>query len=233
LWADRAWSLLHAIVLILLGALVGQGIDYWRTFGFVASDIRGYVLSPGIFGDYVEIRLAFVNQGNRQGAVISAQPIYPFEIKEMPNAGAYIGQRAKDFSASGVPVVLNPGEIRLVTLKGKLNVETVSFYAKPVDPKGDDADPSKPDLRKQDIQLHVRALDFKGRHYDTYWPVGTVYISNKQWSGYRLPSQLNGIEIRVFDEHGYSPGSWFGPDSVPEEVLDGSNGAVSPSPSPN
>jgi len=233
IWADRAWGLGQAVVLIILGAVVGQGLDYWRTFAYVASDIRGYVLSPSIFGDKFEIQLAFVNKGNRQGAITVLQPVYPFEMKDVGSGGrAYTGQRSKDFSASGVPVVLNPGDIRLVSLKGKLNIDTLSFHAKPVDPKGDDADASKPDLRKQAIELHLRALDFKGRNYETFWPIGTLYISNKQWSGYRLPAEYNGMEIKAFDARGYSPGSWFEADAIAEDGADGSKGMGSPPPSP-
>ena len=226
LWWDRAW----ALGLLLLGAFLAQGLEYWRTFTYISSDIRGYVLSPTIFNDNVNIQLAFVNKGNHQGAVVGVQLVLPFDAQAGLGKG-HLGQRPNDFSVSGAPVVLNPGEIRLVTLKGKLNPETVASLAKLVDPKADDGDASKPDRRKQDLEIRLRSLDFRGGKYETYWPIGSVYVSNKRIDGYRLPAQYNGTELRPFDEKGYV-NSWVSEDAIISstdgDVKDGRSSAPAP-----
>src|ERR1700680_3077549 len=123
-WANRAF----AVCLLILGALLGQGAEYWRGL-YVKSDIRGHLLSPNVQGDWLEVQLAFINKGNRQGAVTNVRVVFPVNSGQFPvPAKEYAWQNPKDFSVTGIPVVLNPGDIRLVILRGKLNPETIGFY---------------------------------------------------------------------------------------------------------
>jgi hypothetical protein len=200
------------VFLLLLGAGLGQGIDYWRTVSHIAGDIRGYVLNPNIHGDSVEIHLAFVNKGNRQGVIVNVQLAFPITFG--PEGGTvYIAQRSVQTSASGVPVVLNPGDIRLITLKGKLDTDIVVAHAKPVEPLVDPEALNR-DLRKQDLALQLQALDFRGRKYETFWRLGSLYSTGRwhepyDFDSYRMLKKEDRTELRVFDSAGYSPGSWF------------------------
>ncbi len=53
-WGDRGFTLL----VLVLGVVLGQGFEFWKTFGYVTSDIRAHTLSVNVQGQMAETDLA-------------------------------------------------------------------------------------------------------------------------------------------------------------------------------
>jgi hypothetical protein len=160
------------------------------SWAVVKSDVRAHLLSFAIdFDDVLEVQLAFVNQGNRQGAVTNVSTA---TLMEFRGTVGYIQTWSKDSETTltGVPAVLNPGDIRLVTLREKLLPSGLYPDAQPVDPEKDNVkdfpDLMKAGVRKAEFALGVQALDYKGRKYDGYWKLARLFLTDTAIPSYRL-----------------------------------------------
>jgi len=187
-WAERGYSLL----LLLVGALLGKGLDYWFAFGLVATDARGYLVSYTEWKEDLELEICFVNAGNRQCAITEVDVAFP---NDQGGTRTYVGPAWKAITVTGIPTVLNAGDIRMVTIKGVLPVDIINFSAKPLDPKQDGSEAADPDTRKYELALRVRAIDFRGQRHEIYWPLFKVYVRK---DGSKIYNQLpSGREVRV------------------------------------
>ena len=238
IWSERGFTLL----VLVLGVLLGQGVDFWKTFRYVASDVRTHTLSINFQAKMVEIHLAFVNEGNRQGAITDLRvalpvklefekPLKAVEVKtqksvEMPNPlRIWVPKSTKPFEITGVPTVLNAGDIRLATIKGKIDTKLAYQNALSCE-KGELRESEPPDTRKINIALIVRGLDFQGRKYETYWQLCTAFLTKEAITHYKFDPK--GIELRVFNANAYRTGTWF-----PMEVMDVVDSQAEQTPTPS
>lgn len=163
-WGDRSFALL----VLVLGVFLGQGLDFWRTFQYVASDVRAHTLGIELNEKKVGIQLAFVNKGNRQGAITEVRVSFPAYQASPSDISAIVSVLTKPFLASrsgvsltrdghpsfditGVPAVLDPGEIHFVTIKGEVDTNSLYLHARPIDPKN--SGPTTGDTRVIDLAL--------------------------------------------------------------------------------
>ena len=225
IWGERGFTL----SLLVLGVLLGQGIDFWKTFRYVASDVRTHTLSINFQTKTAEIHLAFVNEGNRQGAITDLRvalpaklefekPLKAVEVKtkksvEIPSPlSIWVPKSRIPFEITGVPTVLNPGDIRLAAIKGIIDTKLAYENALPCE-QAELKESESPDTRKINMALIVRGLDFRGRKYETYWKLCAVFLTREAITHYKFDPK--GSELRVFNVNAYRDGTWF-----PMEVID-------------
>lgn len=207
-WAER----LFGVLLIIIGAFLGKGLDYWLTFSYVATAVHAHLLIFAAHEQTLELQLALVNAGNRQGAVTEFTVVFP---AEMGGGRPYLTPNPKDFAVRGIPVVLNAGDIRLVTIRGKLPLEAMYHNGQPVDPTVDGSQYEDKGIRKADMSIRIRALDFKGRRYQALWDLCKMFVRTERVAGWRIGS----TEFKVFDRGAYPADStWLSFPSDPGAV---------------
>jgi len=218
--SDRWFTLLTLLIGIFLGALVSGSVDYWKTFLYVSSDIRAHVLTFNFGGQQVVAEFALVNQGNRQGAITDVRATFPVQFPVVAGAPmGWLSQDSKFIQITGVPTVLYPGDIRIVTIRGTIHTESLHYNSPPVEASDGD-EFTKPGRRKNDFAIAIRALDFKGQKYETYWRLGTMFFTTEGISSFRYGS---GTDVKLFEKSALSQWVWS-----PREIL----GIPSPTPAP-
>ena len=204
--SDRWFTLLTLLIGILLGAVVSGGVDYWKTFLHISPNIRAHLLSLDVTGEGIAAEVALVNAGNRQGAVAAIYSAFPvrFPSAASPAAEGWLSLRDDSFKVTGVPTVLNPGDIQIVTVRGKIHPESVYDHSLPVD-AADGDEFTKPDRRKNDLALAIRALNFKGEKYETRWRLGTVFFTPQEISSFRYGQTA---DVSLFEKDALSAWAW-------------------------
>ncbi len=200
--------------MLVLGGLVGFGLsqvaDFWKPLILARSDIRAYTLIFNVGSPNVKIQLALVNQGNRQGCVTDIAATFPIA------QGGYVSQPPDTFEVGGVPIVLNPGDIHIVTITGKVHMDSAYFNGQATVPS-DGEQLYKPDHHKIDFALRVQALDFKGLKYRSYWRLVTLFVSKDAIRSWQYGPEFG--ELRVFNKAAFEdvwfPLEYIGPKSTP------------------
>src|SRR5437870_2970410 len=131
-WRDRVFTLFT----LLLGAAIAIFSDYWKTYLYIDLDTRAYILYEAAHLKDFELHATLVNSGNRQSIVSEFIVVFPFQM----DGGRPISiPNSSDLKVEGIPVVLNPGDMRLVTIKGILPIKALYQYGSPIDPAIDSA----------------------------------------------------------------------------------------------
>jgi hypothetical protein len=130
-------------------------------------------LSIGRVSSY-NLQLVFVNSGNRQGVISELDVGY--SINKFGVQG-YMPFRPPQPTVEGVPVLLNPGDMRLVTIKGTLAINNMYENGSPVNQSMGSATSAKVDEREVSIVLQFRSLDFRGNRYTGKWDVGRMTLA--------------------------------------------------------
>jgi len=185
-------SVLLAILAAFLGAGAALGADYLKTIVFILDvhDVRVYMLFLTAHKNNFELHLALVNPGNRQGAV--SELIFGYSTK-MFRGQFYFSPNSPDLTIQGVPALLNPGDMRLVTIKGILPINSIYENGSPVDPAVDGSTFAQGDVHKVDLSLRIRALDFRGQRYEGLWDVGKMSVFPENVAGSRVSSYASAI----------------------------------------
>ncbi|MGI9087711.1 MAG: hypothetical protein ACR2HH_08250 [Chthoniobacterales bacterium] len=213
---ESAWGRMKSALLPfsgILGVIVGWLLSSWHPFAHPAA-IKAHALSVNSGGANIQVDLALVNEGDHQGMVTDIAPMYPLSLNGVPSG--YISQGRNSSEVTGVPVVLNPGEIRLVTIKTKLDLESAFFNATAVGPN-DPQQFKRNDVRVSELDLRVQALDFRGRKYRSYWRLGKLFVDREAIAGWQYAPTFG--ELRVFNEPAYTdvwyPVDYIGPTPTP------------------
>lgn len=184
-----ATLLLPAIVGLIFGVVGGLSTDYLKTYIHFLdiSDVRAYMLVLGAYKGDFELQLVLANTGNRQGAI--SELTFGYSSKKYGEAYSPIQSVIQ-----GVPALLNPGDMRLVTLKGMLPINAMYENGSPVNQS------ARSDEHEVALTLHFRALDFRGQRYAGKWDIGSMSVTSANIAGWGLYSYA----LSIFDKQYFS-----------------------------
>jgi hypothetical protein len=103
-------------------------------------------------------------------------------------------------TVEGIPALLNPGDMRLVTIKGTLAINNMYENGSPVNQSMGSATSAKVDEREVSIVLQFRSLDFRGNRYTGKWDVGRMTMTSDNYTGLKLYSYA----LPIFDKRYFS-----------------------------
>jgi hypothetical protein len=169
---------------------LATGWDYWRETVYVNTDIRAHLLDLTASGRNVDLHFAFVSAGNRQGLISQMHVTFPVSVGSL-RGEFFPAEHA--FSVEGVPVVLHPGDLKLVSVSGSLPIQSMFEGGEVASPS--DSEAGRGDSREVPLVLRIRALDFRGGKFQGRWEVCRVYVGRENVTGWSRSSEM----FHVFD----------------------------------
>lgn len=178
-------------MLIIFGAILATFLGIWKENWFFRTDVQAHLINLAIYKEAFEVQFAVVNIGNRQGLLSNIELVF------LPRGGGFI--KGNKFTIDPYQILLNPGDIRFVSVTGTLPLENMYLNGVSVDPHIGNQKFVKEGERKADVALSIQGLDFQGRRYDALWKITTVYL-NQDKSVNSMTYYENGEgELSIFD----------------------------------
>jgi hypothetical protein len=127
-----------------------------------------------------------------QGLVSDLQIIFPVG----PHAtGPFLTSRSDEFRVESAPLLLEPGQMRQLSITGTLPLRTMYENGRPPDPQVDRDDLARSGSRKAEVALLIRGLDFQGQKYEARWPLAAFYVLEDTVTGWTRHDD----DLKIFD----------------------------------
>jgi len=176
--------------MLIVGIVIGAYKDYFMTSKIITQDVRAHIQSFEGHEDQFNMAVILVNAGNRQSIIRMVQPTFPFKLSR---GTGHLYQNPSMFTVNGVPAALNPGETRLITIRGTLPIQQMYEHGSP------DGD-SKENIHKAALSLCFRSQDFHGQRHDGIWQVGEILVNSARIAGWGNFSNV----FPLFDQRAWS-----------------------------
>ncbi len=178
-WGER----LFQVALILVGVFIAKGTDFIGEKRLVDSDVRAHLLAATILGHEMQFKVALINAGNRQGLISEVSLQTPVVLQM--EGQAFTSIKDSEPSSDVVPLILAPGEVKLLTLYGKVPTIDGSVSAQSNPGEVPKAGGKTTADKGTEVHAVIRALRFRGKKYEARWKLCSIdYASDNsaRWS---------------------------------------------------